>query len=247
MTNKMPWEQSLSQWQASLPSWLRPLVELAPSERKQQLDALDWYGAPEGYGIPKLRRKIIRGDWVALKADHEALVRAWLHIQAASQAQFVLQPAPEKPPLEPKSDFWRRPELTSEFETFWAQIDADEAAKAAKEASEKAEFEIYGFSEHPKILKTRSSLPEGVFTFEEFVHRGCSNYTRLGWFIKSLGKYPFLKDGLITEIGYGILRNAQKNIRKSGKLESAKNLREANTPAKQVPEPKNRDRKAKKP
>jgi hypothetical protein len=242
----LPWEQSLSEWQASLPSWLRPLVGLTHSERKQRLDALGWYGPPEGYGIPKLRRKIIQGDWAGLKADHEAQVRAQLHTKAASQVQFVLQPQPPPEPKPLESAFYRRQELPPEFKTIWAEIEAAEAAKAAKEAKEKAAFEVYGFSEHPATLKTKSRLPEGVFTFEQFVRGGYSSYTRLGWFIKSLGNYPFLKDGLITEIGYEILRNAQKSARKSEKLESAKKLREANAPVKQVPEPKKRHRKAKK-
>jgi hypothetical protein len=239
----MPWEQTLSQWQATWPPWLRALVDLTPAERKQRLDELSWRGPPDGYGLPNLKRHIIRGDWAALKAYHEQEVRARLRLQPNPQTQFVLESSPEKSP-----DFYRRPELVAEFKAFWAKDDAEKAAQEAREAGERAAFELYGFPEHPKILKTRRPLPEGIYTFEQFVRKGCSSYTRLWWFVRFLEGtgYPFLKDGLIAQIGYELLCKAHKSVRKAEKLESAKNLREANAPVKQVPEPKKKKRKTKK-
>jgi hypothetical protein len=229
LPGKMPETKTLDEWLAALPAWLQELIELTPAQRKQRLDDQKWYGAPEGFGIPKLRRKIIRGDWAGLKVAHEEEVRA---TQRARQTQFVLPPAACNPGSRPPSG---------------AEAQAFAKIWAAQAAGERTAFEIYGFPEHPKILKRRSPLPAGVFTFKQFVEKGLCDYTRLGWFLKSLRHYPFFEDGLITEIGYKVLRDTQKNARKAGKLESAKKLREADAPTKQVPEPKKRRRKVKKP
>jgi hypothetical protein len=124
MTDKKPWEQSFTEWLATLPPWLRQLVELTPPEREQRLITLGWRATPE------LRRKIIQGDFEQLKADHEVQVRAWLRIQTAPAPQPEPQPTREKSLLEPEPPepaFWRRPGARPRIQSVLGEVDAREA------------------------------------------------------------------------------------------------------------------------
>jgi hypothetical protein len=69
----MPWDQSLDEWLASLPSWLHPLTATtSPAEREKHLTELGWFGTDE------LRRMLVAGNWKQLKAHHEAEMQTWL-------------------------------------------------------------------------------------------------------------------------------------------------------------------------
>jgi hypothetical protein len=201
--DKMPWEQSLSEWQASLPWWLRQLVELTPSERKQRLTELSWYGTPE------LRRQIIRGDFAQLKADHEAQVRAWIQNQATLRAQFVLRPTPPPEPKPLETAFWRRPELALEFEKFWAEADAKEAAEkaaAAQVAKDRAEAEDHGFC-YPVDSTQGVSFKEALAWTVGCVGPGKRGYQRVDKFRAWLERveYRYLNTGRITRKGFNLV------------------------------------------
>jgi hypothetical protein len=200
MTDTMPWEQSLSQWQATLPLWLRQLVELTPAERKERLAALGWYG------LPKLRRQIIRGDFAQLKTDHEAQVRAWLDIQAAtSQAQFELRLKPPSEPNPIESAFWRRPELAHQFKTFWTEIDARAAAEEAQVAAAHAEAAKWGFC-YPVDSTQGVPLEEALAWTVGCCGRNKKGYKTVEGFRAWLGTvgYCYLDTGRITQKGFAL-------------------------------------------
>jgi len=218
MTNKMPWEQSVSEWQASLPSWLLQLINLTPPQREQRLTALGWYGTPE------LRLKIVQGAWEQLKADHEAQVHAWLDIQAAPLSQPETQPACERSPLEPgtlESVFWRRPELVSEFKTFWAEIDseaaeeeAQAAAAAAQVAAGHAEAEERGFS-YPVDSTQGVPFEEALAWTVGCVGRNKKGYKTEEGFRKWLQRmqYRYLDTGRITSKGFALMLRRDRKLK----------------------------------
>jgi hypothetical protein len=210
--------QTLDRWLSSLPEWLRPLINLTPAQRKQRLDDLGWYGAPEGYGIPKLRRKLIRGDWAALKADHEAQVRAQIRLQQANRPQFELLPsAKTSVPCDPVSRTPSKAEAQA-FAKIWAEIDAGTAAEEAQAATvtaqvaaDRAKAEEYGFS-YP--VDTTQGVP-----FEEALAWtvGCAGFHRRGY--KDVTKfrawlqraeYPYLDIGRITPKGFALVLQRER-------------------------------------
>jgi hypothetical protein len=202
LPGKMPETKTLDEWLAALPAWLQELIELTPAQRKQRLDDRNWYGAPE------LRRKIIRGDWAGLKADHEEEVRAIR--KAPRQTQFVLL---QSATCNPGS----RPPTKAEAQAFarhWAERNADAAAQQEREAQaaeKRAEAEQYGFTypvDATQGVSFQEALPwtAGCAGPHKRGYRDVDNFR--AWLQRA--EYPYITIGRITRKGFERVLQAER-------------------------------------